>query len=411
MHRRKRPDPRLHWKGGFAYAVFYDPDLRARRRLWYSSGITDRRAAQEWFTDVVRAWRRDELDPWTEKHHREQRVSDVVAAYFRAHPHLKSSTVTTRQSCLLRFTRSLPAGVTLSLVGPEHVTAFLKAPSVRTGREVGLETRHGYLSALKYFFAWCLRQGLLRSDPTADVRLPKLGRRVPEFLTPREFHRLLAAVDALYEAGCARPQARYRTREGDLVWVKAPMQFAVATGLRISDVVRLEWSQVRREAGVIIVDDRTKTGNEYVVPIFELAARVLDGQAEERGGHRDELVFHSPRGGRLSKGNLQTLTRRTRKEARLPATISFHSLRHTFATWMLMQTGNIRLVSALLGHTSLEQTQGYAHVALLAMRAMQPEEFLEVGVSWRKWIESGGEAAPLSVLGTAGLAHEWPSAW
>ncbi len=88
-----------------------------------------------------------------------------------------------------------------------------------------------------------------------------------------------------------------------------------------------------------------------------------------------------------------------------------HSLRHTFATWMLMQTGNIRLVSALLGHTSLEQTQGYAHVALLAMRAMQPEEFLEVGVSWRQWIESGGEAAPLSVLGTAGLAHEGPSAW
>ncbi len=375
---RKRHDPKLHRKpSGHYYAVFYDPDRAHRKRLWYSSGITDAQAAQEWFTDICRDWRRGMLDPWSQKQQRERGLGEAINCYFKAHPNLKPTTVVTRVSLLSSFTRHLPAGVTLSLVNEEHITSFLGRP------DLVLETRHGYLSILRYFFSWCIKEQLLEADPTSSVKLPKLGRRIPEFLTPMEFRRLLAAVDAIYEEKLNRKPRSY-IQEGDIIWVKAPIELAVATGLRISDVVRLRWAQVRRDAGIILVDDRTKTGNEYTVPILELAEEVLSRQAEERD--EDGLVFHSPSGGPLSKGNLQNRIRQARTYARLPKNISFHSLRHTFAMWRLMQTGNIRLVSVLLGHTTLDQTQNYAHVALLAMRSMNPAEFEALGVSWHRYV-------------------------
>lgn len=238
---RKRHDPKLHRKpSGHYYAVFYDPDRAHRKRLWYSSGITDAQAAQEWFTDICRDWRRGMLDPWSQKQQRERGLGEAINCYFKAHPNLKPTTVVTRVSQLSSFTLHLPAGVTLSLVNEEHITSFLGRP------DLVLETRHGYLSILRYFFSWCIKEQLLEADPTSSVKLPKLGRRIPEFLTPMEFRRLLAAVDAIYEEKLNRKPRSY-IQEGDILWVKAPIELAVATGLRISDVVRLRWAQVRRD--------------------------------------------------------------------------------------------------------------------------------------------------------------------
>ena len=341
--------------------------------------------------------------------------------YFRAQTHLEKTTVTTRTSILKRFEASLPAGVTLGLVNAGHIERFLEMKSRRTKQPVNLQTRHGYLGALRYFFSWCVEQKLLTRDPSQAVKLPALGRRIPEFLTPAEYHRFMTALDAVYEERRNRPDKRYRIAEGDVIWIREPVAFALATGLRISDVVRLRWDQVRLDAGIIQVDDRTKTGNEYVVPIFDLAARVLETQLAKRkapGEPGEDLVFRAQRhgrkrggsgraseAGRLSKTNLQTLFRAVRDAARLPKNISFHSLRHTFATWMLMQTNNIRLVSALLGHTNLDQTQDYAHVALLAMRSIRPQDFEEIGVSWHRWQNAGAAAGSGRVSSAPGSSR------
>lgn len=399
-----RRDPKLHWKSRrdgvpYAYAVFYDP-ARHPKRKWWPSGMTDASAAEEWFTDVKRAWRRGDFDPWRDGSiggPRELAVSDAIEKYFRANTHLGKGTVSTRRSVLKALAEGLPAGVTLGYVEPRHVEHFLAQPNSRDDtRPLSVHTRYGYKGILSYFFSWCVRKGLRETDPTEAVKLPKRGRKLPEFLTPAEFVRLEQAAGALLIELQAKKRGRVRDR--DVVWILDPVRFALATGLRLGDVCRLEWSRVRLDAGVVLVDDRTKTGHEYAVPILRLAREVLDRQREEQEemGIADGLVFHGPypvkgRWRPLSRNNLQHKLREVRDKAGLRDEISFHTLRHTFATWMLMQTGNIRLVSSMLGHTSVTQTETYAHVALLAARQIRPSEFESIGVAWEEYAD--GSAA------------------
>ena len=208
-----------------------------------------------------------------------------------------------------------------------------------------------FLSSLRRFHRYLLREGQVREDATALVASPQLGRPLPGTLTEREVEALLAAPDTKTDLGL-----RDRTM----------LELLYATGLRVSELVGLQTDQLRLAQGVLQV--RGKGGKERLVPFGEPAADWLQRYLREarprllRGTASDALF--PGRGGRpLTRQAFWQRLRRHARRAGIERPVSPHTLRHAFATHLLNHGADLRVVQLLLGHADLSTTQIYTHVA------------------------------------------------
>jgi site-specific recombinase XerD len=184
-----------------------------------------------------------------------------------------------------------------------------------------------------------VRRGRLARNPAADVRGPRLGRKLVGFLPIDE------ATALLSDAGLsARDRAVL-----ELLW---------ATGLRVSELAGLDVDDVDRAERTVRVIGKGR--KERIVPFGAKAAAALDAYlgVRERGG----ALFVNARGGRLGVRSLWTLVRRAARQAGLTRRVSPHTLRHTFATHLLDAGADLRMIQELLGHSRVSTTQRYTHV-------------------------------------------------
>ena len=230
-----------------------------------------------------------------------------------------------------------------------------------------LRTREGYsarsnarlLTALRSFYAWCLRQGRRKDDPAALLDPPKLPRSLPKALPEAQVEALLDAPDV------ATPQG-LRDR--------AMLELMYACGLRVSELVELPANGVNLRQGVLRVTG--KGGKTRLVPLGEEAQdwlqRYLDTARPVLAGRRPLAVdargevplFLGERQGAMSRQQFWTLVKRHGVAAGIdPARISPHVLRHSFATHLLNHGADLRALQLLLGHSSLSTTQVYTLVA------------------------------------------------
>ena len=237
-------------------------------------------------------------------------------------------------------------------------------------REAGLSARSSarHVSTLRSFYRYLVAEGRVKEDPVSEVRAPRIGRPLPNLLTFTEVERLLAAPDA------ARPEGR-RDR--------AILYLMYATGLRVSEVVslRLENRVENRddpEASFLRVIG--KGNKERLVPVAPVALDVLRDYAgtartemlgDRRSGHlfvtrRGRNRPPSTRGGRdHPRITRQTVWNRIvfwAREAGIRRKISPHALRHSFASHLLENGADLRVVQTLLGHADIATTQIYTHV-------------------------------------------------
>ena len=246
-------------------------------------------------------------------------------------------------------------GESLDHVRPTHVDALavrsFLAAQARQG--VGKRSQARALSALRGLFKFACREGSLASNPAATIRSPKQPHRLPRHLRPGEIETLLAAA-----VGDEPLQRR------DL----ALLELLYASGLRVSELIQLDWPDVELEARTLRV--LGKGGKERMVPFGEPAAEALERWCEVWDGVRgsatgnDEPIFLNYRGGRLSARSVRRILDRYADAAALAGGVHPHTLRHTFATHLLESGADLRTIQELLGHSSLSTTQRYTHVEI-----------------------------------------------
>lgn len=207
------------------------------------------------------------------------------------------------------------------------------------------------LSVLRRFYRYLLREGMIEEDPTVSIVRPASVQQIPGALSGDEVERLLAAPDVHTELGL-----RDRTM----------LEVMYASGMRVSELVRLEMSSVSAAAGFARI--RGKGQKDRLVPLGEEALSWLDrylSQARPRlavAGSCD-TVFLSRRGRGMSRQMFWLTVGKHAAAAGIGRKVSPHALRHSFATHLVNNGADLRSVQLLLGHASISTTQIYTHVA------------------------------------------------
>jgi integrase/recombinase XerD len=243
-------------------------------------------------------------------------------------------------------------------VTPNDLAAFVsELAEGHDGRSpVAPATLQRKIACLRSFYRHLRRDQILAEDPTTELRPPRSRARLPKVLTRDEVTRLLAQPRGT-DAAALRDRALLETM--------------YACGLRASEAIGLELSELDLETGILRA--RGKGSKERLVPIGSKAIATLRAYLE-RGrprlvGLRDEpRVFVNQRGAGLSRQGLYKIVQRHAKSAGLEDRMSPHTLRHTFATHLLAGGCDLRSLQEMLGHADIGTTQIYTHLSAGRLR-------------------------------------------
>jgi integrase/recombinase XerD len=218
------------------------------------------------------------------------------------------------------------------------------------------------LSAIRQFYRFLYAEGHRRDDPSAILEGPKRGRPLPKILSVAEVDRLIATARQAAE-GPQQPGRPTRLRAQRLLCL---IELIYATGLRISELIALPASAARRDERMLIV--RGKGGKERLVPLNSAAIAAMRAYraavAEAGRGAAPKWLFPSfGEAGHLTRQHAARELKDLAVAAGLsPERLSPHVLRHAFASHLLQNGADLRVVQTLLGHADISTTQIYTHV-------------------------------------------------
>ena len=218
-----------------------------------------------------------------------------------------------------------------------------------------------FMSCVRGFYHYLLREGRITVDPTLDVDSPKLGRPLPKSLSEKEVDRLLQMPDLDLAL-----EFRDRTM----------LEMLYACGLRVTELTSLQLVQVSVNQGVVRVFG--KGNKERLVPMGEEALvwlqRYMAGPRQELlKGIPSDVVFPSRRGTQMTRQTFWYRIKIYAERAGIKKDLSPHTLRHAFATHLLNHGADLRVVQMLLGHSDLSTTQIYTHVAQQRMQELHAQ--------------------------------------
>jgi integrase/recombinase XerD len=237
----------------------------------------------------------------------------------------------------------------------EDLLHFL-ASRIQEGRSPRSLSR--YLSGIRQFYQWSMREGRIRNDPSALIESPRLGRGLPKALTEQQVNELLEAPDVETPLGL-----RDRTM----------LELMYATGLRVSELVGLEFTDLNINQGIVRV--MGKGNKERLVPLGEEALSWLQrylasGRPELMATASCQHVFVTARKSGMTRQAFWHAIRRCARLTSIDQNVSPHMLRHSFATHLLNHGADLRVVQLLLGHSDLSTTQIYTHIAREGLKAL-----------------------------------------
>ena len=270
---------------------------------------------------------------------------------------LSDNTLSSYRRDLRQFNDWLGATQDTTVMGANkiHLQAYLGA-RLEQGRSPRSTSR--FLSCVRGFYHYMLREGRLTVDPTLDVESPRLGRPLPKSLSEQEVDTLLWAPDLELPL-----EFRDRTM----------LELLYACGLRVTELTSLTLSQVSMNQGVVRVFG--KGSKERLVPVGEEA---LEWLRRYLAGPRmallkdvpSEVLFPSKRGRQMTRQTFWYRIKIYAQRAGIKKALSPHTLRHAFATHLLNHGADLRVVQMLLGHSDLTTTQIYTHVARERMQEL-----------------------------------------
>lgn len=283
---------------------------------------------------------------------------DIFIGYLRAERGASPKTVDAYASDITRWLEFLKReGVTADIDAAtrDHVNAHLQALS-RAGLAARSQARH--LAAMRVFHRFLVVEKLAKLDPTEDIDTPRAVKKLPVFLTLEEVEALLAAPDET-----TVPGARDR----------AMIEVLYATGLRVSELCRLQLNDIQLGAGYLVAMGKGK--KERLVPLGRFAQekvrQFLEGPREViLHGRESRFLFVTRNGGPFTRQGFWKLLRRYALKAGIRKQLSPHKLRHSFATHLVERGADLRAVQAMLGHSDISTTQIYTHVSRARLHAL-----------------------------------------
>jgi integrase/recombinase XerD len=266
---------------------------------------------------------------------------------------LSRNTLAAYRTDLLQFGRFL-AGRDREATAAEasDLSDFLAELAKGNGRPpCSTATIHRKAACLRSFYRHLRREEAIHDDPAARLETPRRGKKLPEVLSYAEVQRLLAQP---------------RGDEAATLRDRALLELMYASGLRASETISLEVSDVDIEHG--IVRARGKGSKERLVPVGAKAIAAVrvylaSGRPRMLRDHDERKLFLNFRGGPLTRQGLYKIVLRHAKAAGLGERMSPHTLRHSFATHLLTGGCDLRSVQEMLGHADLSTTQLYTHLS------------------------------------------------
>lgn len=263
-------------------------------------------------------------------------------SYLKIERAMSRNTVASYSSDVGRFLEAVPCAP--ELMTPEDVETYLQSRS-----SISKRSQARLLSSIRSFFSWLVIEGTVSDNPCDLVDFPKLGRYLPEVLSVEEVDAIISGVDTTGWQGLRN---------------RAMLEMLYGCGLRVTEAVELRISCLYFDEGFVRVIG--KGNKERLVPVGEMAADAVNAYLEQRpmpyDSSADDLVFLNRFGKSLSRQSvfkmikLQALAAGVRKE------ISPHTFRHSFATHLVENGADLRVVQEMLGHESITTTEIYTHI-------------------------------------------------
>ncbi|MEL6346228.1 MAG: site-specific tyrosine recombinase [Myxococcota bacterium] len=208
--------------------------------------------------------------------------------------------------------------------------------------------------AMRQFFKFMFEESIIPENPSLEIDGPQVGRPIPEVISEKEVEALLSAPNR---------DSRIGLRDS------AMLELLYATGLRVTELVML-----KRECwhdGWLVVPG--KGGKERLIPYGDIAGALVGDYLRERLHQDHPYVFLSTHGKPMTRQNFWDRVKKYAKQAGIKKNISPHTVRHAFATHLLMHGADLRAVQVMLGHTDITTTEIYTHIAQERLRRIHAE--------------------------------------
>ena len=218
----------------------------------------------------------------------------------------------------------------------EHLQSIGKKPS----------TISRCLASIRSFYQFLVRNKKVKEDPTLHIQSPKIEKRVPSVLTAQEVELLLNQPKDVDLKG---------TRD------KAMLEFAYATGMRVTEIISLDIKDVKLEEGYVVCHSGSKERN---IPLGTLSLKALKEYIEEARpvlirDEKVEALFVNVNGQRLTRQGFWKIVKYYKEQAHITKDITPHVLRHSFATHLLQNGADLKAIQTMLGHSDISSTQVY----------------------------------------------------
>ena len=212
------------------------------------------------------------------------------------------------------------------------------------GSKASSISRH--LASIRSFYQFLVKQKLIKKDPTAKIPSPKLEKRKPEVLSSEEVEQLLSQPKNVDLKG---------TRD------KAMLEFAYATGMRVTEIIDLNISDVEIDNEAVVCKSNKKT---RTIPLGKVCMKNLKEYIEDARpilikDENEQALFVNINGKRLTRQGFWKIVKYYKEQAHIEKDITPHVLRHSFATHLLQNGADLRAIQTMLGHSDISSTQVY----------------------------------------------------
>ena len=202
------------------------------------------------------------------------------------------------------------------------------------------------LASIRSFYQYLIRVKKIKKDPTVTIESPKIIKRVPNILTSKEVELLLDQPKDVDLKG---------TRD------KAMLEFAYATGMRVTEMISLNLDDVKLDEGYVVCRGRSKSRN---IPLGSMSLKALKEYMDDARPYlirneEEDALFVNVNGTRLTRQGFWKIVKYYKEQAHIEKDITPHVLRHSFATHLLQNGADLKAIQTMLGHSDISSTQVY----------------------------------------------------